>query len=41
MPREVKPIIRSDLRMVRFDYKFVDFTWPSWEKYSLAFYKWY
>jgi len=41
MPRDVKPIIRSDLRVVRFDYKFVDFTWPSWEKYSLAFRKWY
>lgn len=41
MPRDVKSIIRSDLRVVRFDYKFVDLTWPSWEKYTLAFRKWY
>lgn len=41
MPQDVKPIIRSDLRVVRFDYKFVDFTWPSWEKCSLAFRKWH
>lgn len=41
MPRDIKPIIRSDLRVVRFDYKFVDFTWPSWKKNSLTFCKRY